>query len=259
MTTHIQKAADALYLARRERRTVARISETFGISGAEDAYAVAHLNVQRALTDGSARTGCKIGLTSAAVQKQLGVDQPDFGLLFDDMEFLDGDDIPMQRLIQPKAEGEVAFVLRKDLDDPRLGWGRLLLSVECVLPAIEIVDSAIEDWKITLVDTIADNASSGIYVLGTEPRSLYELNLASVGMDLRVNGHTASVGSGAACLGHPLRSLLWLARTMARLGQPLRSGDTVLSGALGPMVPLNSGDQLDLSIGGLGSVRCRAR
>lgn len=259
MTTPIQKAAEALYLARRERRPVPRISESFGISSADDAYAVAQFNVQRALEEGRARTGCKIGLTSPAVQRQLGVDQPDFGLLFDDMEFLDGDEIPMERLIQPKAEGEVAFVLRKDLNDPRLGWGQLLLSIECVLPAIEIVDSAIEDWKITLVDTIADNASSAMYVLGTEARSLHEVNLVNVGMDLRVNGQTASVGSGAACLGHPLRSLLWLARTMARLRQPLRAGDTVLSGALGPMVPLNGGDQLDLTIGGLGSVRCRAR
>jgi 2-keto-4-pentenoate hydratase len=125
------------------------------------------------------------------------------------------------------------------------------------LPAIEIVDSAIEEWRITLVDTVADNASCGVYVLGTEPRSFHKLNLAECGMDFLLNGRTASVGSGAACMGHPLRAAFWLARTMARLGQPLHAGDVVMSGALGPMFNISGGDTLSLSIGGLGRVRCR--
>lgn len=254
----IQAAAEALHQARSQRKPIPRVSEQFGIEGLEGAYAVAALNTERALAAGRRLSGCKIGLTSAAVQQQLGVDQPDYGVLFGDMEFLDGDELPAGRLLQPKAEGEVAFVIGRDLDDPELCWARLLHAIEGALPALEIVDSAIEDWRITLVDTVADNASSGLYVLGTELRTLGSLELGSAGMELRHNGRIASVGSGAACMGHPLRAMLWLARTMARLGQPLRAGDVVMSGALGPMVPLRPGDDLDLSIAGLGRVRCRA-
>lgn len=256
--TPLQQAADALQEARTRRQPIPRVSETFGLTGLDAAYAVAAINTERALAAGRRLCGCKIGLTSPAVQQQLGVDQPDYGVLFDDMEFLDGDLLPTDRLIQPKAEGEVAFVIGRDLDDPVLSWGRLLQSIEGALPALEIVDSAIEDWRITLVDTVADNASSALYVLGTELRSLDRLDLGCAGMELRQNGRTAAVGSGAACMGHPLRATLWLARTMAGLGRPLRAGDLVMSGALGPMVPLRPGDDLDLSIAGLGRVRCRA-
>jgi 2-keto-4-pentenoate hydratase len=259
MTTNpsIRQAADALLTARECRHPIARVSESYGIRTIDDAYAVAALNTERALQAGRRLSGRKIGLTSQAVQQQLGVDQPDYGVLFVDMEYVDGDVVPANRLIQPKAEGEVAFVMGRDVSDEELSWGRFLHAIDHALPAIEIVDSAIEEWRITLVDTVADNASCGVYVLGTEPRSLHKLNLAECGMDFLLNGRTASVGSGAACMGHPLRAAFWLARTMARLGQPLHAGDVVMSGALGPMFNISGGDTLSLSIGGLGRVRCR--
>ena len=191
------------------------------------------------------------------MQQQLGVDQPDFGVLFDDMEFLDGDEVPMQRLMQPKVEAEVAFVVGRDLCRRGAELGRSsCASLAYALPAIEIVDSAIADWKITLVDTVADNASSGLYVLGHQPVAIGQLSLAELGMQMSVNGEVVSVGSGAACLGHPLRAAYWLARTMAARGQPLRAGEVILSGALGPMVPVAAGDAVEVCLGALGSVAC---
>lgn len=255
---HILAAAEALHKARSTGTPIARVSDTFGVSGLAEAYAVAEINTQAALAAGRVIAGKKIGLTSKAVQQQLGVDRPDYGVLFTDMEFRDGDELPMSRLIQPKAEGEVAFVVGRDLTDEHLTWGRFLLGLEYALPALEVVDSAIADWKITLVDTVADNASCGVYVLGTEPRRITDIDFLTLGMNLTRNGETVSVGSGAACLGHPLKAAHWLARTMATLGQPLRAGDVILSGALGPMFTFASGDEMALDLGPLGRLRCRA-
>lgn len=252
-----QAAATALREARAQRVAIPRISETYGIAGADAAYAVARLNTEADLAAGRRIVGKKIGLTSVAVQQQLGVDQPDYGVLFADMEFVSGSVVPASRLIQPKAEGEIAFVVGRDLDDECLSWGRFLHGLEYALPAIEIVDSAIQDWKLTLVDTVADNASCGLYVLGLEPRSIGSLELLTAGMDFRKNGQTVSLGSGVACLGHPLQAAWWLAKTMQSLGDPLKAGDVILSGALGPMFPFAAGDHLQLNIAGLGQVDCR--
>lgn len=251
-------AALALREARAARSTIARVSETFGISGADEAYAVSRLNIEKDVACGRRICGKKIGLTSRAVQQQLGVDQPDFGVLFSDMELLDGQELDFSRLIQPKAEGELALVIGRDLESEHLTWSQLLRGIEYVLPAIEVVDSAINDWKITLVDTIADNASCGLYVLGLEPRRLADLHLGGLGMDLRKNGQTVSVGSGVACLGNPLLAAHWLANTMAARGEPLKAGDVVLCGALGPMVPFQQGESIELEISGLGRVRTHA-
>lgn len=248
-------AAQDIRRARAERRTIARISETHGIAGLDAAYRVAEINTRARLDEPGRRVvGMKVGLTSKAVQQQLGVDQPDFGLLFDDMEYLDGDAVPMARLIQPKVEAEVAFVVDRDLDDEAPTWSEFVNALAYALPALEIVDSVIQDWKITLVDTVADNASSALYVLGQQPVALGALDLGEVGMQMSVNGVVVSVGSGAACLGHPLRAAHWLARTMAARGQPLKAGQVILSGALGPMVPLKTGDLVLARIGDLGSV-----
>lgn len=253
----LQQAAHALAEARRLRQPIGRISERFDITSLEQAYAVQELNTRDWLAQGRRLTGRKIGLTSVAVQQQLGVDQPDFGMLFADMEVVDGDEIDSSRLIQPKAEGEIAFVLGRDLDRPDCTLGELLHAVEYLLPALEIVDSAIAQWQITLVDTVADNASSGLYVLGKTPVRLSGLDLALEGMLLCKNHQQAALGVGAACLGNPLDACLWLARTMARVGRPLRAGDVLLSGALGPMVPVVAGDHLHLSLTRLGQVSCR--
>ena len=253
----LQAAARALRTARAERRPIAPVSGSFGLSGIDAAYAVAELNTLAALAEGRRVLGRKVGLTSRAVQQQLGVSQPDFGTLLDDMEFLDGDEVSMARLAQPKIEAEVAFVIGRDLVGSAPSWGEFIASLAYALPALEIVDSAIADWKITLVDTVADNASSGLYVLGQQPVAIGQLAESELGMQLAVNGAVVSVGSGAACLGHPLRAAYWLARTMAARGQPLRSGEVILSGALGPMVTVAAGHWVQTRIGGLGGCSVR--
>lgn len=253
-----QEAAQSIWDARTERRTIARISETHGIAGLAQAYQVAEINTLARLVEPGRRiVGLKVGLTSRAVQQQLGVDQPDFGVLFDDMEYLDGDSIRIDRLIQPKVEAEVALVVGADLPSATLSWSEFLRGLAYALPALEIVDSVIHDWKITLVDTVADNASSALFVLGNQPVDIGSLDLGALGMQMSVNGQVVSVGTGAACLGHPLRAAFWLARTMAERGQSLKAGQVVLSGALGPMVPLQAGDAVHASMGALGSVSCR--
>lgn len=257
MLTPIELAADALQQARRSRSPIEKISERFGITSLDDAYAVSALNTRARIEAGARVVGKKVGLTSRSVQQQLGVDQPDFGILLDDMEYLDGDEVPMSRLMQPKVEGEVAFVVGRDLTGAIPSYSEFLSALAYALPALEIVDSAIADWKITLADTVADNASCGLYVLGHQPVSIGQLMLGDLGLQLDRNGVTESVGSGAACLGHPLRAAYWLARTMAQRNEGLRAGEVILSGALGPMVNIKAGDQINARIGMLGSVSCR--
>ena len=252
---HLQAAA-ALSAARQQHEPCARISTTFGIDSLAGAYAVQDINTRLAITQGRRLTGRKIGLTSTAVQQQLGVDQPDFGMLFADMEVVDGAEIQRSQLIQPKAEGEIAFVLGRDLPHLDTTLAELLRAVDYVVPALEIVDSAIENWNITLVDTVADNASSALYVLGKQPTRLSALDLRLEGMLLEKNSAAASMGVGAACLGNPLDACLWLARTMAKVGRPLQAGDVLLSGALGPMTPVATGDSLTLRLTRLGDVSC---
>lgn len=249
--------AAVLRTARAARTPVAPVSSTHGIEGLEAAYAVADLNTQARLAEGQRIVGLKVGLTSKAVQEQLGVDQPDFGVLFDDMEYLSGQDVPASRLMQPKIEAEIAFVVGSDLAGTTPSYAEFLACLVYALPALEIVDSAIADWKIRLVDTVADNASCGVYVLGDQPVLLGQLSLGDLGMCLTKNGTTASVGTGSACLGHPLRAAYWLACTMAARGQGLKAGQVILSGALGPMVPVAAGDHIHAQIGALGSVSCR--
>ena len=226
-----------------------------GAGGPDAAYAVQEINTKKRLAAGARLVGRKIGLTSAAVQKQLGVDQPDYGMLFADMAVADGQQVPLSRLMQPKIEGEIAFVLGRDLDTPVPTIADLLRAVDFAVAAIEIVDSRIQNWDIRLVDTIADNASAGMYVLGTQPRLLRDLDLVQCGMVMERRGEGVSFGAGQACLGNPLAATLWLAATMARVGRPLQAGDTILSGALGPMVTAAPGDVFEARISSLGAVR----
>ncbi len=256
MDSIIHSAALALRRARESRTPIDRISEAHGISGLENAYAVAAVNTRHRIEQGSRVVGKKVGLTSKSVQQQLGVDQPDFGVLFDDMEFLDGQSIQTSRLLQPKAEAEVAFVMGKDLKAQHCSYTEFLNSVAYALPAIEVVDSAIEGWKLTLVDTVADNASCGVYVLGNQPVALGSLDLGQLGMHMQINGSVASVGSGVACLGHPLRAAYWLAQTMAQRGEVIYAGEVILSGALGPMASVKAGDDVVADLGRLGRVSC---
>ncbi|MFD8000469.1 2-keto-4-pentenoate hydratase [Streptomyces mirabilis] len=220
------------------------------------AYAVQRVTIQRRVAaQGRRIVGRKIGLTSPAVQRQLGVDQPDFGALLSDMAVPDGGVVPAGRLLQPKIEAEVALVLGTDLPHAETTVADVLRAVDFALPALEIVDSRIAGWDITIVDTVADNASSGLFVLGGAPVPLTNVDLRSVRMTLTRNGEKVSEGSGSNCLGGPLNAAVWLASTLAAMGDPLRAGDVVLTGALGPMVPAAPGDAFETHISGLGSVR----
>ncbi|WP_131741312.1 2-keto-4-pentenoate hydratase [Actinomadura roseirufa] len=225
------------------------------ITSADAAYAVQDRLTRHWLGQGRRAVGRKIGLTSRAVQDQLGVTSPDFGMLFADMAVPEGEEIPAGAVLQPRAEAEVALVLEDDLVHERHTVADLIRATAFALPAIEIVGSRVRDWDITLADTIADNASSGLYALGTRPVPLGAVDLRLCGMVLERRGEQLSTGTGAACLGHPLSAALWLADTMVRAGRPLRAGDTVLTGALGPVVPAAPGDVFEARIDGLGDVR----
>jgi len=218
----------------------------------DGAYAVQTINTRFWEAQGRRVVGRKAGLTAKAVQTQLGVDQPDFGVLFDDMAVADGGMLDPVRAIQPKAEAEIPFVLGKDLPDPKTTPEIVADAVATVHTAIEIVDSRIAEWKITFADTVADNGSSAFFVLGRAGLPLLGLDLEGAAMAMTVNGETASTGMGAAALGNPLNAAAWLARTLAGRDEPLKAGDILLAGALGPMVALKPGDHVHAIVGGLG-------
>jgi 2-keto-4-pentenoate hydratase len=252
-----RQLADALHHAELSRVPIQALRETTGLSATDvDAgYAVQNVNTERALAAGRRITGRKIGLTSVAVQQQLGVDQPDFGCLFDDMEFAEGIDIPMGRLIQPKAEAEVAIVLDRDLAaGQRHSFADIVRATAFALPAIEIVDSRIADWNIKFLDTVADNASSGLYVLGGRPIPLSAVDVRAIPMSMSINGSEVSTGSGSACLGHPLNAARWLANALSERGVGLYAGDVIMTGALGPMRAIAPGDHVTADFGPLGTV-----
>lgn len=241
--------------AEREGIPVEPIRDALVSGGIAAAYAVQRANEDVWIASGRRVVGRKIGLTSKAVQTQMGVDQPDFGVIFADMCLADGEVLAAGEVLQPRVEAEVAVVLKKDLPEPDTTLPELIAAVDYLLPAIEIVGSRILDWDISILDTIADNASSGRIVTGTRPISPAAVDLAAAGMVMEVNGEVASVGSGAACLGHPYRAALWLVRRMAELDRPLRAGEILMTGALGPMVDFPPGANAVASIQGLGQVR----
>ncbi len=219
----------------------------------DGAYAVQEINTRFWKAHGRKIVGRKAGLTAEAVQRQLGVDQPDFGVLFDDMSIANGGVLDPDRCLQPKAEAEIAFILGADLQSPETTPVQVAQAVASVHTAIEIVDSRIADWKITFADTVADNGSSAFFVLSDDGLPLEGLDLAGAAMRMKVNEKTASTGIGAAVLGNPLNAAAWLARTLAKRGEPLRTGDILLAGALGPMVGLAPGDWVEASVEGIGS------
>lgn len=257
MSAAAQKAADVLLEAERTGIPCAPVRELFAPEDVQAAYAVQRVNTARATSAGRRVVGRKIGLTSAAVQRQLGVAQPDFGVLFADMAVPDSGEIAAGRLLQPRVEAEVALVLADDLPHRDCTVVDVLRAADFALPALEIVDSRISNWDIDIVDTVADNASSGLFVLGGKPVRLTEVDLREVRMTLDRNGEQVSQGTGADCLDGPLNAAVWLAASLAAAGNPLRAGDTVLTGALGPMVAAAAGDAFETRISGLGSVRVR--
>ena len=251
----VAQAADMLHEAAESGKPCAPVRSH--LDGIEAAYAVQRVNIERGLAAGRRIAGRKIGLTSVAVQRQLGVDQPDFGALFADMAVPDGGEVAAGRLIQPKIEAEVALVLGADLPQRECTAEDLLRAAEFALPALEIVDSRIADWDINLLDTVADNASCGLYVLGGPPVPLAGLEVRDVEMRMTRDGETVSQGTGADCLGSPLTAAAWLASTLAALGDPLRAGQILLTGALGPMAVAVPGGGYAAELRGLGTVRVR--
>lgn len=259
MDQRLTLIADLLWQAEQKGEPIAPIRDGIAELAVDGdfltaAYGVQQINTQRRIEGGARLVGRKIGLTSIAVQRQLGVDAPDFGALFADMGVGDGQEIAWSRLMQPKAEAEIALVLERDLPHHKHTVADLIAATAYALPAIEVVGSRIANWDIRLADTVADNASSGLFVLGTRPVQLGRLDLAGCGMTMERRGEPVSVGAGAACLGNPLNAAIWLADTLARLGTPLRAGDVLMTGALGPMVVVQPGDVFTAQIEGLGSV-----
>jgi 2-keto-4-pentenoate hydratase len=254
----IQTVADALWDADLSGIPIAPIREVLGTSTDVDvAYTIQQINTDRKVAAGRRISGRKIGVTSKAVQDQIGVDQPDFGTLFTDTEYGDNVDIPASRLIQPRAEAEVALVVGSDLDRAPHGFAEIMRAIEFALPSIEVVDSRIEHWRISIVDTVADNASCGLYVLGSRPVTLGQFDIRSVPMSMAINATEVSTGSGAACLGNPLHAARWLADVLCERGIPLRAGDVLMTGALGPMKPIAAGDEVVADFGPLGRVSTR--
>jgi 2-keto-4-pentenoate hydratase len=246
-------AAQRLLRAERDRVPCNPVRELIGSADVVAAYAVQSAVVADSVARGRVPTGRKIGLTSPAVQAQLGVDQPDFGVLFADMDRSTDDVVRMNLLMQPKAEAEVAFALGADIDI-RVDAESVRRFVALGFAAIEIVDSRIAGWDITLGDTVADNASSGLYVLGDQLAVGDLPELAAITMSMSENGTEVSTGVGSDCLGSPWAALAWLANTAREFGSPLRAGEVVLSGALGPMVPVRPGGTYTATVSGIGSV-----
>ncbi|MEJ2864019.1 2-keto-4-pentenoate hydratase [Actinomycetospora flava] len=251
--TAVEQAADRLAEAAATGRPCAPVRDLIGPDDVDAAYAVQRRLAARRTEAGARVAGRKIGLTNPAVQAQLGVDTPDFGVLFDDMAVADGATVPAGRLLQPRIEAEVAFVLGADLDGD-VTDEHVRAAVDHQGAALEIVDSRVAGWDITFGDTVADNGSSGLYVLGPQRVGLDQVRPVDVTMTLRRGDEQVSAGTGAACLGDPLAALAWLARTARDLGNPLRAGEVVLSGALGPMVPVAPGDAYSAHVTGLGDV-----
>jgi 2-keto-4-pentenoate hydratase len=254
LDTGAAEALARLSQARSTRRPCAPVRDLLPANDVDAAYAVQSVWTARQLAAGAKVVGRKVGLTNPVVQKQLGVDQPDFGVLFDTMACPTGVPIDITRTLQPKIEAEVAFVLARDLTSPVIGPVDVAAATEYVVAALEIVDSRIAAWDIEIVDTVADNASSGLFVLGERHVGLSELDLPACLMSLRRNGELVSEGAGSACLGDPLVAVAWLATTALNHGQPLRAGEIVLSGALGPMVPIAPGDDFSAQISSIGEV-----
>ena len=257
-------ALGRLTAARASRRPCAPVRDLLPSDDLDGAYAVQSAWVADQLAAGARVIGRKIGLSNPVVQAQFGVDRPDFGVLLDTMVCAERTPVDSARTLQPKIEAEIAFVLAADLDGDVIGRAEVAAATAYVVAALEIVDSRIADWDISIVDTIADNASSGLFVLGDQKRGLGRLDLADCAMTMRragagggkggAGGDVVSTGTGSAVLGHPLASVAWLAATVRDLGRPLRAGEVVLSGSLGPMVPVAPGDVFRADISGLGQV-----
>ncbi len=254
----INELGDELFDALTNRKMIEPLTEREPEITIEDAYHISLRMVNRRVEAGERIIGKKIGVTSKAVQNMLNVHQPDFGYLTDRMVYGNGDEMPVSELlIQPRAEGEIAFMLKRDLFGPGVTNADVLRATEAVIPCFEIVDSRIRDWKIKIQDTVADNASCGLFVLGDNAVDPRKVDLATAGMVVEKNGELLSTGAGAAALGSPVNCVAWLANTLGRFGIPLKAGEVILSGSLVPLEPIKAGDSMRVDIGGIGGASVR--
>jgi 2-oxopent-4-enoate/cis-2-oxohex-4-enoate hydratase len=253
----IQSLGDELYQALTTCSVVEPLTNRHPEITIADAYAIQQRLNARRIAAGERVIGKKIGVTSKAVMNMLGVYQPDFGLLTDGMVYNEGEAIESKTLIQPKAEGEIAFLLKKKLQGPGVTAADVLAATEGVMACFEIVDSRVRDWKIKIQDTGADNASCGVFVLGDRVVDPRDVDLTTCGMVLEKNGEIAATGAGAAALGSPVNAVAWLANTLGKLGIPLKAGEVILSGSLAAMLPVKAGDNLRVTIGGIGGCSVR--
>lgn len=252
-TDIVERVGDELYEALISKNARDPLSDQYQDMTIDDAYAIQQRLISRRVDSGEKIVGKKIGITSQAVMNMLNVFQPDFGCLLDGMSLSDGARVPVERLIQPKIEGEIAFVLKKDLIGPGISSADVLAATDFVMPCIEIVDSRIRNWRIKIQDTIADNASCGMFVLGNTAADPRALDLSTCGMVLEKNGAVVATGAGAAALGSPINSVVWLANALGSRGIPLRAGEVILSGALANMFDVCAGEHYRVTISGMGS------
>ena len=253
----IQTYGDELYAALIERKPVNPLTDREPTITIEDAYRIQLRFIQRRLDAGETIVGKKIGVTSKVVMDMLKVNQPDFGQMTSAMVFNEGEAIRADTMIAPKAEAEVAFMLKRDLEGPGVTAADVLRATDCVMPCFEIVDSRIRDWKIKIQDTVADNASCGVLTLGGLRKDPRKIDLALAGMVLEKNGELISTSTGASVQGSPVNAVAWLANTLGRLGIKLKAGEVILSGSQSPLVPVKAGDSLVCSVGGLGATSVR--
>ena len=253
----IRQLADELWQADQTAKPIESLTSRYPALVIQDAYGIQSHNIERRLKAGSSMIGRKVGLTSRPMQQLLGVDEPDFGVLLDEMAVEDGDEIALSRLVQPRVEAEMAFIMGRDLAGPGVTTAAALVAIAGVLPSIEVVDSRVADWKIKLVDTVADNASSGSFVIGGSIRKVTDIDLPLVGVVVSRNGHLLDTGAGAAALGNPARCVAWLANKLSTFGSSLHAGDVVLPGAVHKMVGVQSGDVFRAEFAGIGSVTAR--
>lgn len=250
----IENFAKQLREAASSKVAIDPLREKIGVENIDLAYQIQSVNTRFHLNKGARIVGKKIGLTSKAVQTQLGVDQPDYGILFNHMEVQNGGSISIKELMQPKVEAEIAFVLKKDLTKKNLTAIDVIQSIDFALPSIEIVGSRIKDWNIKITDTVADNASASHFVVGHRPTLLSDFDMINCKMEMSINDKIVSTGAGSACLGSPINATVWLANMMVKMGSPLLAGEVILSGAVGPMAQVKGGDLVKASIEGLGAV-----
>ena len=253
----IEKYGDELYDALINRKAVAPLTDREADITIEEAYQIQQRMIQRRLDAGETIIGKKIGVTSKVVMDMLKVSQPDFGMMTSGMVFNEGESIDTSTMIAPRAEAEVAFVLKSDLMGPGVTAADVLRATDFVVPCFEIVDSRIQDWKIKIQDTVADNASCGVLVLGGRRKSPADIDLALAGMVLEKNGEIISTSTGAAVQGSPVNAVAWLANTLGNLGIGLKAGEVILSGSQSPLVPVKAGDSLVCTVGGLGGTSVR--